>query len=365
MSRCNSLSRRRSLSTQLFGGFAAGTPVSRGSLWAIVATVLLAAIAVTPSSAQPSHVLIVGGLGGTPEHTQRFERYLADTRRAFVEQFGVNDTRVTVLAENALSDRQFVDGVSTSENIASAFAQLGQATGSNDDIYIILFGHGSTDGTSAQLNIPRRDLSDSDYAAMLDGLDARRIVFVNTASSSGPFIRSMSAPNRIVITATRSGSERNETVFPRFFVEALSSATADLDRNGELTVAEVFRYAAENTARDYETNNHLATEHALLDDNGDGNGSELDELNEGLDGALASITRLSAGGAVLAAIGTTDRPEADALLKQKSQLEIDIASVKSQKSTLKVDAYYAELEGLFVSLARVNERIEGLTTAGQ
>src|SRR5690606_8421762 len=103
-------------------------------------------------------------------------------------------------------------------------------------------------------------------------------VFVNTASSSAPFVERISAARRVVITATRVASQRNETVFPRYYVEALTSPSADLDRDGDLSVGEVFRFAAEATERHYADASLLATEHALLEDTGDGVGYQHGEL---------------------------------------------------------------------------------------
>lgn len=299
------------------------------------------------------YALLVGGLGGDPAYTQRFRSYLSETRTLLVDRFDVPADHVYVLGEQQVAEQSFVDDVSTAENIRSYVERVVQRATPDDHVYFILFGHGSYDGTHARLNIPRRDLDDADYAALLDELDVGRVVFVNTASASGPFATALSASDRIVITATATGTERDETVFPRYFVEALRSADADLDKNGGLSVYEVFVYATEKAARSFEAAGHLATEHALLDDNGDGTATPFDELDGSGDGNLAALTYLRPPRATVSV-----REDARPLLREKEALEQSIAELKSRKASMREDSYYTELESLFVRLARLNQRIE-------
>ena len=299
------------------------------------------------------HVLIVGGLGGSATYTERFESYLRETRTQFVDQFGVPADQVWVLGEPGIQERPFVDGASTADNIRAHLTRLRQRVTPDDHVYVILFGHGSFDGTHARLNIPRRDLNEADYAALLDGLEAGRIVFVNTTSASGPYASALSGSDRIVITATATGTERDETLFPRYFIEALRSPNADLDKNGGLSVRELFVYTTEQVARSFEQVGQLATEHALLDDSGDGTPTRFDELDGAQDGELAAFTYLQPPRAAAVASDA-----ALPFLRRKEALERDIARLKSEKATMDEDTYYAELETLFVQLARLNEQIE-------
>ena len=317
----------------------------------LLATLLLGTVG--PGAAQTRHAVLLGGLGGTPDYTATFRGYLADTYQALIQNAGFDDARVIVLAEAAIEGEPFVDGVATAEAIRAAFADLAARVGPEDDVYVLLFGHGSERGGQGLFNIPRRDLTDADYDALLDDLPARRVVFVNTASASGPFIEALSGPERVVVTATRRGTQRNETRFPQFFVEALTAEGADLDKNGSLTVREAFVYAARATDRWYEQQGLLATEHALLDDDGDGNGTRVDDLDGSSDGAMAAATVLRAG------VGPAALAATPVLAAQKARLEEAIVGLIAQKSTLAEAAYYAELESLFVQLARLNDEIEG------
>ena len=156
---------------------------------------------------------------------------------------------------------------------------------------------GTFRGGQARFNIPGPDLSPADMDDLLDGLGQRRITFVNTATASGAFVEALSAPGRTIITATRSGREQNMTRFGLHFVDAFADEGADIDKDERVSMLEAFGYALAEVEREYEGDNQLLTEHAMLDDNGDGEGSrELDELDG--DGALARVVFLrSLGGA--------------------------------------------------------------------
>jgi hypothetical protein len=301
------------------------------------------------------YAVLIGGLGGTEEHTAAFQRYLLDTRRALVDYAGFEANNVVVLAES--EGTEFVTEVSGAENIRAQFETLASGMGPNDQVLIVLFGHGSHDGERAFLNIPRRDLSDVDYAALVDALPAERVVFVNTTSASAPFVQTLSAPERVVITATRSATQRNETIFPRYFVEALSEA-GDLDKDGNLSVREVFAYAVEGVNRQFEEGGNVPTEHALLEDTGDGEAHRLEELDGAGEGNFAGVTYLRRHDAVLAQVNAPRDSPLGQMVLERERLERAIAELKSQKATLAEDDYYARLEVLFVELARLNDRIE-------
>lgn len=321
---------------------------------------LAATLGLPPVAAQERpqrYALLIGGLGGQPAYTETFRTYLFETRRALVESFGFPAANVTVLGEQRIQDEAFVDDVSTAEAIRARFEALTATATVADEVYVWLFGHGSYDDDGAKLNIPRRDLTDADYAVLVDALDAGRVVFINTAPASAPFIEHISGPGRVVITATRTGTQRNETRFPQHLVEALTNPAADLDRNGDLSVREVFVYAAEATDRSFSDTNTIPTENALLDDDGDGAGHRVGELDEAPDGNLAAVTYLSRRQVALAEGGAASGA-AVVLLQERDDLERAIADLKSRKAQLDEDEYYAQLETLFVRLARLNDRLE-------
>ena len=301
-----------------------------------------------PSGAQSRHALLIGGLGGSPEYSEAIQQYLFDARTAFVGPLGFDASNVTVLAEPALAEAAAVDGVANADNIRTAFADLASSLTEDDQVFVMLFGHGSFDGQDAMLNIARRDLSSADYRMLVDALPTDHVVFVNTASASGPFVDALSAPGRIVITATRSGTQRNQTVYPRFLVEALGGPQGDLDRDGSLSVLEAHNYAALRVLQHFEDGGHLPTEHALIDDNGDFEGTRVEALRDGQDGHLAAVTFLRRPSLAVAS-GPMLQMQGD-----KEAIERQVAALKSRKSAMNVDAYYNELEVLMVRLARLN-----------
>lgn len=330
--------------------------VAAWTLTALAVAVLCAAAA--PAQAQEGgarYALLIGGLGGNAEYERAFQQHLLRSRQALVENFGLPPDHVAVLAAPAAQGQGFVDGVSTAESIREQFERLARRASEGDQVFVFLFGHGSYDGAHAYFNIPGPDLSETDYAALVDGLGAGKVVFVNTASASAPFAQALSGPGRIVITATEAPTQRNATVFPRFWTEALSSpAAADQDKDGALSVEEAFAYAAERTAQHFEDEGQLATERAVLEDTGDGQPLRAERLGETPEGAVAASTFL-----VRRADASDAAEGANAAQRRRHEaLRRQIAEVKRRKPQLSEDAYYAELESLFVQLARLNRAAE-------
>jgi hypothetical protein len=188
----------------------------------------------------------------------------------------------------------------------------------------------------------------------LDRFTAQPVVLVNTTSASGDFIKDLSGPRRTIITATKSPFERNETVFGQFFVEAFVRDVADIDKDERVSMLEAFNYAAHEVRRAYESQDRLLTEHAQLDDNGDGEGSGEPDPTTG-DGALAQTFVLQGTAA------TVKAASADTVLatlqRQQRELQQAIANLRARKAEMEPAAYDAELERLLLELARVAQEI--------
>lgn len=338
-------------------------------LFVSVALLLLLQFAAGPtsSSAQPTgepYVLLIGGLGGSPQHTSTFQQYLYDTHQVLTNRFQIDPSHITVLAASNDENLPFIDQRSTAQQIQQTFTHLTANTDSLDQIYILLFGHGSYDGQDAYLNIPRQDLSANDFADLLDQLPTQHIVFINTTSSSGPFINALSRSGRIVIAATRTGTERHLTRFPQHLVEALNAPSADTDKDNRLSIQELFVYAAEKTARWYTEQGHLASEHALLDATGDGEGVSLDELSSSTAAPLAATTYVPSGAAANPALSDTASNDSLAQVHlQQRKVEEAITSLKREKPHLPPSDYYQQLERLLVQLARLSKKAEAFSQA--
>jgi hypothetical protein len=292
--------------------------------------------------------LIVSGASGEETYARRFAQWTAELRRALVERLGFDEARLTVLTE---SPEAGLGPRATAEELRRAFETLRGAAGPESTVFIFLIGHGTFDGRAAKFSLVGPDLSAADYAGLINGLAAKRVVVFNMASASGEFIKPLSAAGRVVVTATRSGQEQNATRFPENFIAALGSREADADQNGRVSVLEAFNYAARLTAEYYARAGRLATEHALLDDSGDGVGHPS---AEGGDGALARTTYLDSLTAEQAAASA----ETGRLLRERERLEEEVERLKARKGRMPEADYEAELERLFVNLAKVNRSIK-------
>ena len=290
-------------------------------------------------------LLIVVGLAGDAEHAELFQKW-GSALAAASEKVGVTRDRLVYLGEpNGEGAR--ATGRATREEIGKAMAGFATAATPDDVVYVVLVGHGNFDGRTARFNLPGPDMTAVEFNALLRKLPARNVVFVNTSSSSGPFVEELSAPGRTIITATRSGAEQFTTLFGGFFVEAFSSEAADADKNKRTSMLEAFLYAKGEVTRAYERDGLLVTEHALLDDNGDRKGSP-DPTPTGAEGKLAAV--LSLGSAADAA-PLPDDPKVRALYLERRDLERRVETLRLLKDSLPPAKYASELERLATDLA--------------
>jgi len=329
----------------------------------LVRALLLAALAKglpapSPAAAQETHALIVVGIGGEDKYRERFHEWGGKIRSALVDKHGVRPERVVYLAERPETDPAAIRGPSTKANLEATLREMAQAAGPSDRILVVLIGHGTATGQDAQINLAGPDLSGAELDGLLGLFATQEVALVNTASASGPFVGALSGTRRVVVAATRSGQERNETWFGQYFAEALSGDGADLDKDGAVSLFEAFEFARREVERHYQEQNLLLTEHAVLDDDGDGTGSAELTAAAG-DGALARRFQLGSPARAAAragAEGVTD-PALRALLAQKEELEVKIEGLRLRRDSMDPAAYDQELETLLVELALLNRRI--------
>ena len=305
--------------------------------------------------------LVVAGVGGEEEYTRRFTSQATRLYEVLTTDLGFDAKNVALLTEGSPGGGP-EDGASESEaaparratadEVRKAFGSFKSGSNAESLVLIVLIGHGSFDNQEAKFNLIGRDLTAKDYAQLIGTLPNKKIVFVDCSSSSGEFVKPLSADGRIVLTATRSGSEQNATVFADHFIAGLVDGAADADKNERVSILEAFNYATKLTADWYKQKNRLATEHALIDDNGDGTGHEE---AKGGDGALAKLVYLDSKH-VAEAAGSADLTR---LIKERQRFEEEIEKLKARKGDMKQEDYDAELERLLVELARVNQQIKG------
>jgi hypothetical protein len=305
--------------------------------------------------------LVVSGVGGEDAYTKKFTAQATRLYETLTDQLGFSQKNVFLLTETVSSagpedGARESDSVpskrATAEEVRKAFATIKSAANAESLVLVVLIGHGSVDNQVAKFNLVGPDLSAKDYSQLLGSLPTKKAIFVDCSSSSGDFVKPLSAEHRILITATRSGNEQNATVFADHFIAGLTDNAADADKNGRVSVLEAFNYATKLTADWYKEKNRLATEHALIDDNGDGTGHE--EAGSG-DGSLAKVVYLDSKTMEEAA----GDAELERLMKDRQRLDEEIEKLKARKAEMKAEEYEAELERLLVDLAKVNQTIKG------
>jgi hypothetical protein len=226
-------------------------------------------------------------------------------------------------------------------------------------LWIVLIGHGTFDGRDARFNLRGPDFTAEDLEAWLHPFQ-RPIAIINGASASGPFLQPLSGPDRVIVTATRSGYEQNYARFGLHFAQTLTDPTADLDKDGQISILESFLVAARRVSEFYEAQGRLATEHALLDDNADGRGTPADWF-EGLrvnrqaaDGALPDGFRARQWHLVPS---EAERLIPPALRQLRNQLELDIAQLRERKPAMDDTLYYRQLEAILLELAHLYQSL--------
>jgi hypothetical protein len=295
-------------------------------------------------------LLIVVGLSGDPELGKTFHKW-GTTLAEASDRLGVPKERVAYLVDAPIEGDQRVSGRSTKEEIGKTLEAFGKQAGAEDVIFIMLIGHGDFDGRASKFNLPGPDMTAADFNVLLRKMPTKQIVLVNAASSSGPFIEELSAPGRTIVTATRSGAERFTTLFGGFFVEALTSPEADLDKNKRVSVLEAFAFSKAQVTRAYEREGLLATEHPLLDDDGDKTGSAeptptgADAKNK--DGKVAAVLSLGTAGED----GLPADPKLRALHLERRDLERRVESLRLLKESMDQSRYNGELEKLVTAIA--------------
>jgi hypothetical protein len=226
--------------------------------------------------------LVVCGLPGDDDHRALYAGAVEKIAKGLVERcgFASSDVWVRFGVESNSDDGPALKGsrgLSTRENLASDSEAIRKVSKPDDALWVIVLGHGHFDGRRSHLNLPGPDLSDSAFARLFDGIPAKEQVFFITTSASGFFLKPLAKPGRVAISATEADQEVNETLFPLALADILAdpSPEADRDKDGTLSVFELYLAVVADVMRRYVEDELIPTEHAQIDDNGDGRGSEL------------------------------------------------------------------------------------------
>ena len=303
--------------------------------------VAFAAMSVYPAQAAPYYVT-VAGLGGEPDYEQRFAALANDLDKLF--KAAASDVHVYTFSGSS----------ATKARLTEALNQIARDAKPEDEFTLILIGHGSYDGEEYKFNLPGPDISGEELAVLCDKIPAKRQLIVNTTSASGGSIGALQKAGRIVITATKTGTEKNATVFARYWVDALRDSSSDVDKNEAISALETFQYADRKTASFYESQKRLATEHAVIEDTGKKEAVRATSAENG-EGLLATnfvILRLGA------AQKAANDPAKRALLDKKEDLERKIDTLKIQKAAMSAEDYKRQLSADLLDLARAQEELD-------
>ena len=305
--------------------------------WAALASPVRAQVADT-------HLIVITGVEADAADGQQFHTWATSIIDAAAKRGGIAADNTIYLADKPDADPARIKGRSTRENVEKAIGDVAARAKANDEVFIVLIGHGSFDSRGAAFNLPGPDLMAADYAKLLSRFPTERVVFVNTASSSGGFLQALAGPGRTIVTATKTGGERNDTQFPEYFAEAFTSEAADKNGDGRVSVLEAFNYAKARVSAAFQQKGNILTEHASLDD--------------GQDGKLADTLFLDSARARAASLATVSDPALRALLEQKQGLEDQIAALKLRKAAMEPAQYDEALEELLTDLALKTRAIQ-------
>ena len=310
----------------------------RSARWIALACLLFVAL---PAWAG-TYVVTIAGLGGEPDYDQRFAGNAKDIDRVFTSE-GEQFHSITITGADA-----------TKAKLTATLQQVAAEAKADDDFVLIMIGHGTFDGFEYKFNLVGPDISGDDLAELCDKIPSKRQLIINTTSASGGSIVPLQKPGRAVIAATKSGTEKNATIFARYLAEALQDPEADTNKDDSISAMEVFTYATKKTADFYDSQKRLASEHAVFEDTGKNEAvrEATPTTGEGL--MLSNFTLVRLGTDQAAA----NDPAKKALLAQKEQLEQKIDELKYQKAAMDEDDYKQQLTADLLELAKVQEQLD-------
>ena len=308
----------------------------------IVCLTIFGAFSQAQTNEQRSLVLVVSA-PGEPEYTEQFSAQ-ADLWKKAAAKGGLQITAIGQNDSGTNDDRTVL--------LNSLATEVSKPDG---ELWLVLLGHGTFDGHSAKFNLRGPDISADELAAALKPC-RRPLIVIQCASASGPFLSALSAPGRVIITATRSGYEANATHFGGYLAQAIADPAADLDKDGQTSLLEAFLLASHQTADFYKAQGRLMTEHALLDDNGDGLGTSPDWFQ-----GVRAVKKASGGKSVdgvrahqlMLVRGEAEQKLSPELRARRDELEQKLSALRSRKPQMQEDDYYSQIEAILVETARL------------
>jgi hypothetical protein len=288
-----------------------------------------------------NYFVTVAGLGGDPEYDKQFVKWAQDLDHEL--NTGVDAHVITLSGSSA-----------TKQQVEQALNKVASESSATDSFALFLIGHGSFDGVDYKINLPGPDMTAVELAKALNRITAHRQLVVNMTSCSGASLTALAKKDRVVISATKSGTEKNAPVFARYWVDALHDPSADTDKNGSISALEAFRYADRKTTAYFEAEKLLATEHAIITDTANTNGVRDPKPENGQGLLAASFILIHARTEGAKVLG----PEKQKLVSKKEDLEAKIDRLKYEKAAMEENEYKQQLTALLLELARTQAEID-------
>jgi hypothetical protein len=309
----------------------------------LAALLMLFVLALADEPSPKPALVVVVGAPGSDDFGKQFHEW-ADRWQGVAEKASAQFERIGTSESAEGTDRERLKAALTKHS-AESIAPL----------WIVFIGHGTFDGQAAKFNLRGPDLTASELAEWVAPV-RRPLAIINCASASGPFLNKLAGKDRVIIAATRSGSEQNFARYGDYIATAMNDLAADLDKDGQVSLLEAHLTACRRVAEFYQQEARLATEHALVDDNGDGLGTPSDwfrgirATKRAKDGATLDGTR--AHQLHLVSSDRELRIPAE-VRRRRDELELKVAALQADKEKLGEDEFYTRLEPLMVELARI------------
>jgi len=318
-----------------------------------------------PKPSVQKYAVILAGAAAEEKYGDQIRRWALQLYDILTGDYGYSAEQIILLMGRVDPVDARISGSCRREMIQAKLGALREVLQPGDQVFFFLLGHGTSDEEEAKFVIAGPDITGRDFAPLLEALSEQDIVLVNTTSSSFPFSTALSGPGRVIISATRSRAEKYNTIFAQYFIAALDGHAGDRDKNRRVSIWEAFGFATKNVEKWYADQERIPTEHAVLDDNGDGIFSD-DPNPVKDDGRLAQIAYLDLlptepfAAGIPTGIDITLMRHLNAEIRE---LERSVFLLRNRKAELPPESYQKEMEGLLIELARTSRKLRDMTGA--
>lgn len=311
-----------------------------------------------------NYAVILGGAAAEKKYGDQIRHWALRLHDTLTVDYGYRPEQIILLMGQVDPDDVRISGPCRREVIQDEIRALRKVLQPGDRVFFFLLGHGTANEKEAKFVIIGPDITGQDFASILGTLPEQDVVVVNTTSASFPFSFALSGPGRVIISSTRSRAEKYNTIFAQYFIAALDKHAGDRDKNRRVSMWEAFLFAGKRVEKWYADQNRIPTEHAVLDDNGDGFFSaDPDPAKD--DGRLAQIAYLD----LLPAELTSEYPPGvdvslvNNLTAKIRELERSVFLLRNRKAELPQAVYQKQLETLLIEIARTSRKLRGIKTA--